>query len=180
MHKSKFEIFHFIDNFDINYLKKLDKRISIIYRNYEEKENLEKLKLIKNSCKKIGLKIYLSNNAKLAINLKFDGLYIPAFNKKKFYHKINKKKFSILGGAHNLKEINEKLMQDVDYIFLSPLFTTKGKKQLGINKFKILSNYTNKKLIALGGISEKNIKKLNNLKVSGFASINYIMNKYDK
>lgn len=128
----------------------------------------------------MGFKVYLSNNSKLAINLKFDGLYIPAFNKKKIYHKINKKNFCVLGSAHNHREIKEKLMQNADYIFLSPLFTTKGKKQLGINKFKILSKYINKKLIALGGISEKNMKKLNILKVSGFASISYIMSKYDK
>ena len=44
----------------------------------------------------MGFKVYLSNNSKLAINLKFDGLYIPAFNRKKIYHKINKKIFVFL------------------------------------------------------------------------------------
>ena len=66
--------------------------------------------------------------------------------------------FTIVGSAHNLKEIRIKELQKVQNIFLSSVFK-KNKNYLGLNKFKILNKYTKKKVVALGGISKKNIKK---------------------
>ena len=70
------------------------------------------------------------------------------------------KNFKIVGSAHNLKEIRIKELQKVDKIFLSSLFK-KNKNYLGINKFKLISNLTKKKIVVLGGITKKNIKLLN-------------------
>ena len=36
---------------------------------------------------------------------------------------------------------------------------------------------TNKKVIALGGFNDKNIKKLNYIKASGFAGVSYFQKK---
>ena len=83
-----------------------------------------------------------------------------------------KKKFKIIGSAHNLKEIRVKETQNVQSIVLSSLFK-KNKNYLGINKFKILSNLTKKNIIALGGISKLNKKKLILLNQSDFAGISY-------
>jgi len=128
---------------------------------------------LKNYCKKKGLKLYLSNNIKLALKLKLDGAYIPSFNKK-FNHLNYKydKNFKIVGSAHNLKEIRIKELQKVEAIFISSLFK-KNKNFLGINRFKNLSGLTKKRIIALGGIDKENIKLLNLLNKSGFAGISY-------
>jgi thiamine-phosphate pyrophosphorylase len=85
-----------------------------------------------------------------------------------------KKKFKIVGSAHNLKEIKIKENQNVKKIFLSSLFK-KNKNFLGINKFKLLSKLTEKNIVVLGGISLKNKKKLSllNLNYSNFAGISY-------
>ena len=48
-----------------------------------------------------------------------------------------------------------------------------NKNFLGINKFKLLSKLTNKKIVALGGISKNNKKKINLLKKIDFAGISY-------
>ena len=128
---------------------------------------------IKNYCRKKNLKFILSNNMKLAIKLNLDGVYIPSFNKN-FNHlsySFNKK-FKIIGSAHNIKEIRIKELQKVESIFLSSLFK-KNKNYLGIYKFKLLSNLTKKKIVVLGGVSQKNLKKINTLKNSGFAGISY-------
>jgi len=127
----------------------------------------------KNYCKKKGFKFYLSNNIKLALKLKLDGAYIPSFNKvfnHLNYSYINN--FKIVGSAHNLKEIKIKELQQVDKIFLSSLFK-KNKNYLGINKFKLLSNLTKKKIVVLGGISKKNNKLLKILNNFEFAGISY-------
>ena len=46
-----------------------------------------------------------------------------------------------------------------------------------MNKFKLISNLTNKKVVALGGISKKNINKLRLLKNLEFAGISYFEQK---
>jgi thiamine-phosphate pyrophosphorylase len=166
--------YYFINNFDTNNIDQQGKQTVIIYRNYSSKKvnQLEILKF-KNYCKKKGLKFYLSNNVKLAIKLRLDGAYIPSFNKK-FNHLscIHNNDFKIVGSAHNLKEIRIKELQNVDKIFLSSLFK-KNRNYLGINKFKLMSNLTKKKIVVLGGISKKNIKLLNLLNKSEFAGISY-------
>jgi len=149
----------------------------LIYRNYKKKTDQNLIKKIKYFCKKKKIKFFLSNNFKLAIKLDLDGVYLPSFNKD-FKHRnyILKKDFIILGSAHNLNEIKIKEKQGVDAIFLSSIFRKK-KSYLGINKFKNLIKYTDKNVIALGGISNKNLKKLKLLNVYGYAGINLFQKK---
>ena len=67
-------------------------------------------------------------------------------------------------------------MQGVQSIFISSLFK-KNKNYLGINRFKILKKCTKKNVVALGGISKSNIKKLKLVNVSSFAGISYFKKK---
>ena len=167
------EKYYFINKFDTNCIDKQDKNTIIIYRDYNSVNKIGDILKIKKYCKKKSLYFILSNNFKLAIRLNLDGAYIPSF-KKDFAHlsySVNKN-FLIIGSAHNLKEIKIKELQKVKTIFLSSLFK-KNKNYLGINKFKILSNYTKKRIVALGGINKVNKKKLNLLNCFGFAGISY-------
>ena len=128
---------------------------------------------LKKFCKEGGKKFYLSNDIKLAIKLDLDGVYLPSFNKNLNHLSYSlKKKFQIVGSAHNLKEIKNKENQKVKKIFLYSLFK-KNKNFLGINRFKLLSNLTKQKVVVLGGISKSNIKQLKLLNFSGFAGISY-------
>ena len=166
--------YYFINKFDTNNIDKQDKQTTIIYRNYSSKPIDQTLILrIKRYCKKKSIKFYLSNNIKLAIKLDLDGAYIPAFNKSlKHLAYTYKKNFRVIGSAHNLKEIRTKEKQNVNKIFLSSLFK-KNTNFLGINRFKLLSKLTIKDIVVLGGISEKNKKKLSLLNQYDFAGISY-------
>ncbi len=166
--------YYFINKFETNNIDKQDKQTIIIYRNYSSNLLNENLILkIKEYCKKKGLKFYLSNNVKLANKLNLDGAYIPSFNKDtKHLAYTCKKNFNIVGSAHNLKEIKIKEKQKVSRIFLSSLFK-KNKNFLGINKFKLLSRLTKKKIVVLGGITFQNKKKLSLIKQTDFAGISY-------
>ncbi len=165
------EKYYFINKFDPNHIKKIDKNISIIYRNYTSKIDTSLLIKIRDFCKRNRRKFFLSNNIKLALKLDLSGVYLPSFNKN-FYHLnyIIKKEFIIIGSAHNLKEIRIKEKQNVSQIFISSLFK-KEKNYLGFYKFKNLSKLTKKKIIALGGINNNNLKRINILKIKGFAAI---------
>jgi thiamine-phosphate pyrophosphorylase len=166
--------YYFINKFDTNNIDKQDKQTTIIYRNYSTKTTDETFILkIKKYCKKKSINFYLSNNVRLAIKLGLDGVYIPAFNNSiKHLAYSYKKNFQIIGSAHNLKQIREKENQNVSKIFLSSLFK-KNKNFLGINRFKLLSKLTVKDIVVLGGISEKNKKKLSLLNQYDFAGISY-------
>ena len=166
--------YYFISKFDTNNMDKQDKQTAIIYRNYSTKIIDQTLILkIKKYCKKNSIDFYLSNNIRLAIKLGLDGAYIPAFNNNlKHLAYSYKKNFKLIGSAHNLREIRIKENQNVSKIFLSSLFK-KNKNFLGVNKFKLLSKLTKKGIVALGGISKVNKKKLFLIGQSEFAGISY-------
>ena len=174
MHFKLLTKYYFINTFDTNNLQKLDKETIIIYRNYTSTNiNIHKLLKLKNFLRKKGNKFFIANNFKLALKLRLDGVYIPSFNKK-FSHLAYStfSNFTVIGSAHNLKEIKVKELQKVQSIFISSLFK-KNKNYLGLYKFKILRKYTQKKVVALGGISKKNIKKIMLLNISSIAGISY-------
>ena len=173
MHVNLPSKYYFINKFDTNNIDNLEKNTGIIFRNYSSKISPKTILEIKKFCKKKGYKFYISNNIKLALNLNLDGAYIPSFNKNTNHLSFAfTKKFLILGSAHNNKEIKIKEKQLVKIIFLSSIFK-KNKNYLGINKFKLLAKLTNIKVIALGGISYTNLKKLRLLRCFGFAGISF-------
>ena len=166
--------YYFINKFETNNIDKQDKQTAIIYRNYSsEIINEEIIIRINKYCKKKGIKFYLSNNIKIALKLNLNGAYIPSFNKSYKHLAFSfKKDFKIIGSAHNLKEIRNKETQNIEKIFLSSLFK-RNKNFLGINKFKLLSKLTKKRVVVLGGITKDNKKKLTLLNQSDFAGISY-------
>ena len=170
--------YYFINKFDTNIINNQDRQTIIIYRNYLSKTNDEQLILkIKEYCRKKKIKFLLANNIKLAIKLNLDGVYLPSFNQNFSHLSYSfKKNFIIIGSAHNLKEIKIKELQKVNKIFLSSLFK-KNENFLGINKFKLLSKLTSKKIVILGGISKKNLKLLNLFNNPDFAGISYFEQK---
>ena len=177
MHTDLPSKYYFINKFDTNNIDKLDKNTGIILRNYNAKINIETILGLKKFCKKKGYKFFLSNNIKLALKLNLDGAYIPSFNRDtKHLSYSMKRQFLMLGSAHNNKEIKLKERQLVKIIFLSSVFK-KNKNYLGINKFKFLSRLTNNKVIALGGITNKYLKKLKLLNCFGFAGISFFEQK---
>ena len=172
MHLNNLPAYTYVENFNANLINNIAKKVCIIYRNYKE-TNIDHILRIRNLCKKKGRKFYLSNNIKLAIKLKLDGVYIPSFNKSLNvrYFKYCKK-FELIGSAHTFKEVKIKEKQNASKIFVSPLFKTiKSENYLGIYRFINLRNKTKKKIICLGGLNKKNLKKIKLIKPNGYASI---------
>ena len=173
MHNKISNKYYFINKFDQSHIDKQDKDTAIIYRNYNQEVDETLILQLKNYCKKKGNKFLLSNNVRLAIKFGLDGIYIPSFNKSKKHLSYSfKKNFIILGSAHNIYEIKTKELQNVQAVFLSSIFK-KNKNYLGIYRFKLLSLLTQKKIVALGGISKKNLKMLNLINYFSLAGISF-------
>ena len=170
--------YFFIDNFDTKILDYQEKGTAIIYRNYEEnKVSYNSIIKLRDFCKKKNLQLFISNNFKLALNLKLDGAYIPSFNSSLSHLNFSlNNNFKIIGSAHNIYEIRTKERQKVDEIFISSLFK-KNSNYLGFYRIKALSKITEKKIILLGGISKDKIKLIKMLDCEGFAGITYFKKK---
>jgi len=173
---NKTKIYYFIEQFNSDEIKSLSKNISLIYRNYNDKLDLNIIKNIRNLCNKQKRKFYISNNLKVARKLKLDGLYIPSF-----YNLINLKNltvpkhFKIIGSAHNKIQLLNKIKQGCSEVFIAPIFKTKKSNFfLGISKFNLITNFSNTKIIALGGINSSNFNKLRAVNCYGFGAIDWI------
>ena len=179
MQKKFSQLYCFISEFNYLDLSNLDKNIHIIYRNYKKNIDISTLILIRNYCKKNKKKFFLSNNVNLAIKYQLDGVYIPAFNNQiNFIKYLLPRNFKILGSAHNNFEISIKKKQGCNIIFLSPIFEVMKKNYfLDVIKFNLLTLNKKIKFVALGGITEKNMSRLNLLTICGFAGISYFQKK---
>ena len=178
MHKIFPKFFVFLDQYDDQLFKNNNINMGIIYRNYNAKKRESELVKIAKACKKNRNQLFVSNDIKLAIKVKAEGIYIPSFNKTKVFANLEKKNIKILGSAHNQKEIQKKIYQKCTAIFLSPIFyVEKSNKFLGVHKFNYLAYSNNTNIFALGGISESNIHKLKLLNIKGFGGIRMFKKK---
>ena len=174
MHINNLKKYYFINEFNLTHLINLNKNISFIWRNKDKETSIKTLIELRNFCKKNQRCFYISNDIRLARKLDADGVYISSTNKNLNLKSTNLKiKFKILGSAHNLREIKIKELQNTEEVFLSPLFKKKTNQQLDIFKYLKLREITKMKDISLGGINNKNLKKLNMIKPFGFAGISY-------
>ena len=178
MHKYLPSLFIFLDQYNNQIFKNKNTNIGIIYRNYNERKRENELIKIAKACKKNRYQLFVSNDTKLALKVKADGIYVPSFNKTKYFLNLEKKNVVILGSAHNQQEIQKKISQNCSAVFLSPLFNVKkSKKFLGLHQFNYLSYMNKINIFALGGISENNIRKLKLLYISGFGGMRIFKKK---
>ena len=66
-------IYYYIDKFNKDEIDKLDRFVSIIFRNYSNKINEKEIKDLTNFCRKQRRKVYISNNLRIALKYNFNG-----------------------------------------------------------------------------------------------------------
>ena len=154
----------------------LNKNISIIFRNYEKSINDDVMVALSAYCKFHKRDLYLANDFKRAIKYKLSGVYIPSFNKKLNLCTFSlPKNFTLLGSAHNQREINIKSAQGCSLIFLAPVFKVSKKNNFfGVTKYNLLTLNQKSKFIALGGINEFTMKRVSLLRCVGYSGISWI------
>ena len=177
--KKYFLIIESIKDINLRNIKKRNKFV-IIYRNLTKVENIDDLIKFRRLCKSKNIEFFVTNNFRLAIDLKSDGLYLSSRSKDFKTLRFKKRNFKIIGSAHNIIEIHCKKRQGCEYILLSRLFQVSYKPQmqfLDIIKFNNFIRYPFKKLIPLGGIKLSNLNKLKIIMSNGFAIMTEIKKK---
>jgi len=174
-----FLIIENIKDIDLRNIKLINRYI-IIYRNTDKIENIDKLVRFRRYCKSKKIDFYVSNDEKLTSDLKADGLYISAHNKNLRLAKLKKSNYKIIGSAHNIKELNIKMLQGCSSIIFSRLFKVSDplkKGFLGVIKFNLFKLSRKENLVPLGGINLSNLTKLKMVKSNSFALLSEIKKK---
>ena len=161
--------------------KKKGNKFNIIYRSKKYNENIKDLLKFRKICKEKRVSFFISNNLKLASTLKADGIYISAFNKNLSLNRIKNLNYKIIGSAHNIKELNIKVLQGCSEILFSRLFKTSYSQKLsffGIVRYNLLKSHLFKKeLVPLGGIRLSNLNKLKLIRCDSFAVLSEVKKK---
>jgi len=159
-----------VDEINLDQVKKIGAILILRRPDQIDNKNLKKFAF---NCKIRKISFFVANDVKTLFFLKNHNLYLSAWNKKYYKHIKNlNNRINIIGSAHNVREIKEKINQGCSQIFLSRIFKTnyKFKKSfLGIVKFNLLTLNFKTKYVALGGININNFNQIRNLNVVGCA-----------
>ena len=90
--------------------------MGIIYRNYNAKNREKELVKIAKACKKNRNQLFVSNDIKLVIKVKAEGIYIPSFNKIKNFANLEKK------NINKIKLLNTKGFGGISFFKKKPAF----------------------------------------------------------
>ena len=174
-----FLIIENIKDIDLRNIKLINKYI-IIYRNSNKIHNIDKLIKFRRYCKSKKIDFYVYNDEMLISVLKADGLYVSAHNSNLRLAKLKKSNYKIIGSAHNIKELNIKILQGCSSIIFSRLFKVSHplkKGFLGVIKFNLFKLSRKENLVPLGGINLSNLTKLKMVKSNSFALLSEIKKK---
>ena len=144
----------------------------IIDINHNEIKNSESALSIINFARKNKIPFLIKNNFQECIKYKADGILIDSQNKRNIKPLLLKRKFNIVGKAHNQLEYLQKVNQNCSLIMLSPLFyNTKYSKNkiLDILKFNNFALNWKTPICALGGINFKTLKKVKLLRTTNLS-----------
>jgi thiamine monophosphate synthase len=120
--------------------------------------------LILKFVKKNQIPFYITDNLKLGIKHKAEGIFLTSKNKTLKNSMKEVKNFSIIGSAHNQLEYFIKNRQGCSMIMLSPIFyNSKYSHNQILNpiRFNLITKNWKNKICALGGVNSKNIKLIN-------------------
>ena len=168
-----------IKDLDIKNIKLINKYI-IIYRNNSKIDNINDLIKFRQYCRSKKIDFFVSNDVKLASQVKADGLYISAYNNNLSLIRLKKSNYRIIGSAHNIKELNIKILQGCSDIIYSRLFEVSHplkKGHLGVIKFNLFKQLISKNLVPLGGIRLTNLNKLRMIRSDSFALLSEVKKK---
>ena len=164
-----YKYFIFLDEFNStikqNILK--IKNINVIIDIKEPKENFKLFLDLIFFLKKNKIPFFIINDYKIAIKYKADGLFLTSKNFSLIKPISLKRKFTVIGSAHKQIEYFKKRQQNCKIIILSPIFFNKKysiNHILNIIKFNLTCLSWKIDICALGGINEKNIRKIKTTK----------------
>jgi thiamine-phosphate pyrophosphorylase len=159
----------FYQNFKIDLVNSIEK-YQPDYICFRDKNSIKNYKLAIEIAKYYKIPIVVNQYIEL-VKLGFDGIHLTS---SQLNLASQFKQYLTFGSTHNLEEI--KKGEGCDFVTFSPIFNSKGREGVGIEKLNQICKIAKPKVFALGGIvSDNEVKQLKNSECYGFASIRYFI-----
>ena len=137
---------------------------------FRDKDSIKNAKLSIQIAKYYKIPIVVNQHIEL-LKLGFDGIH---FTSTQLDLISNYTQCLSFASTHNENEV--KKARNSNFITFSPIFNSKGREGLGIDKLNNIVNISKSKVFGLGGIiSEKEVNQIKESKAVGFASIRYFL-----
>tara|TARA_B100000989_G_scaffold255041_1_gene203810 strand:- start:879 stop:1430 length:552 start_codon:yes stop_codon:yes gene_type:complete len=164
-----------LENKNLETLKKINSNIGVIFINKDYSSSVvsSREKSLFNFCRSNSITYLINGSLETAIRLRAKGIFIPINN---LIKKKSNKNLICATTVHNKQEIIISNSKKFDLVFLSSVFfTNTHRKALPLNplRFLNLSKFIKSNIYALGGVNEKNIKRLKCNKLHGFGGISF-------
>ncbi|CAO6132538.1 ThiE Thiamine monophosphate synthase [Candidatus Pelagibacterales bacterium] len=174
MKKNKYFKYYFfcdeINNEIINTIHKVKNIVFVLNINDKDKNDFNNKLSIVQFLRGKKIQFLLYNNFQKCIKYQANGIFLDSKNKSILRPMLLKKKFNIVGAAHSQLEYIHKSKQSCQEIILSPIFENSKysvNKILNVIRFNNISNHWKEKVIAMGGLSLKNINKIQMTRIYG-------------
>lgn len=159
-------------------IPRLPQGSAIIVRHFSRIEKWKIICNIKNLCRKHKVKIYVSDDQKLAISERLDGLHLSEKQLRNIAACGQVIKpypgFQITAACHSITALRMAEKARIDAVLISPAFTTQSHPNIrtkGVIGLQMLATSTSLKCYGLGGLQTKTARHLIHTELCGFAGI---------
>lgn len=163
------------------FLSKLPKGSAVLVRSRSALKRRQHIRQLRIPCRKLGLRLMVADDWKLAVAYHLDGVHFPEQRLKKFRFNQGRLRkpypdFLITCSAHTLNSLVLAQNCGVKGVFISPIFpTTSHKAAKTLGRWRLAYHLSkcpnNIGAVGLGGINEHTIKQLRNCRLSAIAGI---------
>lgn len=144
---------------------------------------LKRAIVLQNLCKKYDAIFIINDRVEIAIECEIDGIHVGQKDMEAKTVRNMIKKNMILGvSCENLEQAILAKQVGADYLGVGAIFNTNSKKDADSVSLEVLKKICEKvdiPVVAIGGINEKNMTSLKNIKLAGFAMIQAIFGAND-
>lgn len=153
----------------------MPKGSAIVVRHSKDRPRTELAHELAEIARARGLVLLIAGDAKLADEVHADGLHLPEARAGEVADwRARRPSWLITVAAHSADALRHAAQAGAHAAFLAPVFPTKshpGRTALGPVRFITMAKGTAIPVYALGGITARNVARLNNARVAGIAAI---------
>lgn len=147
-------------------LHHLPRGAAVVVRHRDAKQCQALAKAIVPPAHRLGLKVLLAGDVRAALKHHCDGVHLSQARARLGPLRISSLPpgFIISAAAHDGLSLRRAAWAGAQVVMLSPVFATQShphSKPLGLHRFTIIAASGNRRIVALGGVSKQNVKRLN-------------------
>jgi len=155
-------------------IPRLPANSAVIIRHFSRKKKMALINKNRLLCRKHKVKLLVSDDPHLALSHQLDGVHFSeSFARRNRFLRLKPNQIAT-GACHSLRALQTAEAANLDAVLLSPVFATNshpGAQTLGLMQLQRMTRTTHLATYALGGINQKNAKRLRSSGIIGFAGI---------